>query len=195
LVEVSPWPRDLAGFDLVAQAQGFTSEAAKRSPYSSKNFPSTSTYDDGATTRMVKESAVQMTPPPRFIRSAVAVTDFLGYGVATREWKLLYYPRQDEGFLFHRASDPSDRINRFTRVAGEADDAKVTSIMLRALLRWRARLLPASSAGRPMSTTLSGEGGSAATKMATRQFSRSSSHHDLRGTDAELSLMHDLKGF
>jgi hypothetical protein len=39
------------------------------------------------------------------------MTDFLGYGVVTATWKLAYYPRHDQGFLFHRLTDPSDRRN------------------------------------------------------------------------------------
>ena len=123
----------------------------------------------------------------------MAVTDFLGYGVATREWKLLYYPRQDEGFLYHRMSDPCDRINRFSLDAAKEADARVTRLMLFALLRWRARLLPPSTDGRLLTTTMSGARATTVTR-AMHQLSQSSDRHAWRGVDAELGLMQDLVG-
>jgi len=55
------------------------------------------------------------------VRTAVAVTDFFGYGIITRKWKLFYYPQYNETFLFHRESDPSDRINRYDPINFKAE--------------------------------------------------------------------------
>jgi hypothetical protein len=55
------------------------------------------------------------------VRTAVAVTDFFGYGIITRKWKLFYYPQYNETLLFHRESDPSDRINRYDPINFKAE--------------------------------------------------------------------------
>ena len=137
-------------------------------------------------------------------RSAVVVCDFLGFGVITKRWKLFYYPQDDEGFLFHRESDPYDRFNRWgldgigvgqlvlkgakllqsrERRPLRAGDRTITSRLLRALLRWRAR----------QSRLL------AFLDVSTQNYTKwtlQSEHHGiaLRAIDAEIDLQNAVAG-
>jgi hypothetical protein len=154
------------------------------------------------------------------------VTDFFGYGVVTAEWKLLYYPRDDEGRLFHRASDPHDRVNRWRDPSRgssgnssrrDDDDEQVTSVMLAALLRWRARQEPTGYArdalaaalkataisrapermgvgpnGRPLGASVALVSGAEGRSSKLARLANMVAQ--VRGTDAELGLMQDLAG-
>lgn len=206
-------PAEYSGFDLVRAALGTNAAApsSARSPSEPEAAAPEAAEPEAAATTATAAGG-QPPPPrgelpatmlPRGGRTAVAATDFLGYGVATATWKLLYYPQRDEGFLFHRRSDPSDRVNRFngtqalagrtgegTGAAGpEAagagwSDAAVSSIMLRALLRWRARqVTPALLALTPPVT--GPVGGPRSAREGGKSFR-------ILGTDAELDLMSDL---
>jgi len=104
--------RRVSGFDLVAQ---ITEEKVTRTVAISQavRLPTREKQRSTSTTA----------------RSAVPVADFLGCGVFTKTWKLLYYPAANvdraiwsgvggQAFLFNRLTDPGDRDNRFT-VASE----------------------------------------------------------------------------
>jgi hypothetical protein len=188
----------------------------------------------------------------------VPVTDFMGFGVFTETWKLMYYPnspnplhssesasvaallqqqsrRPESGgggsgyansgddeeedwsiggqaFLYHRPSDPGDRHNRFTfssgrqraeersnkdgftQSGGQDDDAWVSKVMLRALLRWRAKQR------RPTEVFLAGQNGFGASSDSTvppsaaqKRFERTrSALAAVRGDAADEDLMTDL---
>ena len=172
---------DGAGFDLVAVARGTRVAAA----------PADATI---AGVRWGQNH----TRHPR--RTAVAVTDFFGYGVVTAQWKMMYYPRENEGRLFHRHSDPHDRANRWRNPSesDDDDDERVTTAMLAALLRWRARQEPIgyfrSALAESLATAarVSKTGSGQATQSHKKKLK--SMVATVRGTDAEIGLMEDLEG-
>lgn len=133
------------------------------------------------------------------IRSAVAVTDFFGYGVITAQWKLLYYPQHNETYLFHRKTDPHDRINRYDEVKfnpahfgpyvmkqGEdaMSDSEVGGVMLYSLLRWRSRQIPPK---------LKPEDTQVIARRRIRPYNTVGVKDSPDGMDAEYGLMHDLR--
>ena len=95
------------------------------------------------------------------MRVCAPVTDVFGYGLVTQRWKLLYYPNSHEvvkdghrldaeGLFFDLRADPGEHVNlwRDQDPRVEPSDApnsatlrawKAQTILLRALLRWRAR--------------------------------------------------------
>ena len=209
---------DGAGFDLVAIARGANAAAAAAAAAAAS--------DSSIWARNHSNSKP---------RTAVAVTDFFGYGVVTAQWKMMFYPRDNEGRLFHRRSDPHDRINRWrnpddsrkssggsphrARSSADArtsrgstidrsignedngndDDEWITTVMLAALLRWRARQEPMGYFRGALTQGLApavdhrtpNDGSSRATR-ARRDLA--SLIATVRGTDAEMDLMEDLEG-
>ena len=61
-------------------------------------------------------------------------TEYRGCAVATKRWKLSYFPQHTEGQLFDRVADPGEQENLFGKAAYE----KVQNGLFGALLRWRA---------------------------------------------------------
>lgn len=111
-------------------------------------------------------------------RVVAVASEYRASALVTRNWKLAYFPEQNEGRLWNRAKDPKEENDLFG--CKDSSVSEVRNGLLLALLRWRAQQDPL---GYLRAHSIGGAPTAAAATNHTRH---------LKGIDAELALQEDV---